>query len=381
MKLFASLIMVFGIGFAGAVLWFASFSTKSQAFYGRFIPIVTIGLIIISILLIYEKWKKRAVKIISIAFLLLAGIAVGSYEGYQYYLRSLEIVSTQDVDLGDYQPFAENTQAVTLGEESTLQIEENLPRLDGATALYPVYAAFAQAVYPDKEYLVSNSEVISSQTSGAFDNLIDGAIDIAFLAEPSEEQYQQAERKNVDLSTTPIGREAFVFFVHHDNPVESLTVEEIQGIYAGDITNWKELGGDDEEILAFQRPEGSGSQSALIRFMDGKSLMDPPADEIVTGMAGIIRETLDYRNKGNAIGYSFRYFSQEMVENGDIKHVPVNDVAPTKENIQNHTYPVVAEFYAITAGSDNPNVSPFIEWMQSPQGQSLVEQTGYAPLP
>ncbi|QGH34282.1 hypothetical protein GI584_09715 [Gracilibacillus salitolerans] len=381
MKYFASLMMVFGIGVAGLFLWIVSMATKSQQFYGAYISIVTIGLMIISVLLIFEKWKIRAVKIVSIAFFVIAGITVGSYEGYQYYLRSLEIVSTQDVDLKAYQPFSEDTKAVTLDEDSTFQIEGNLPRLDGATALYPVYSAFAQAVYPDKEYHESNSEVISSQTSGAFHNLIDGAVDIAFLAEPSEEQYEQAEKQNMELSLTSIGREAFVFFVHHNNPVESLTVEEIQAIYAGEITNWKDVGGNDEEIQAFQRPEGSGSQSALIRFMDEKPLMDPPADEIVTGMAGIIRETSNYRNQRNAIGYSFRYFLQEMVENGDIKHVAVNDVAPTKENIQNNSYPVVAEFYAITAGSDNPNVPLFIEWIRSPQGQSLVDQTGYVPLP
>ncbi|SFM02541.1 phosphate transport system substrate-binding protein [Gracilibacillus orientalis] len=381
MKFLASLILLFGFGSLGVRLWIFSMSTMSQQFYGIYIPLVTIGFIIISILLIYEKWKIRAVKIGSIAFLVIASITVGSYEGYQYYLRSLEIVSTQDVDLTAYQPFTEDTQAVALDEDSTLRIEENLPRLDGATALYPVYSSFAQAVYPEKEYHISNSEVISSQTSGAFNNLIYGSADIAFLAEPSEEQYEKAEKRNVELFLTPIGREAFVFFVHHSNPVESLTVEEIQAIYSGEITNWKEVGGKDKEIVAFQRPEGSGSQSALIRFMDGKSLMDPPADEIVTGMAGIIRETSNYRNQRNAIGYSFRYFSQEMVENGEIKHVAVDDVAPTKENIQNNSYPVVAEFYAITAGSDNPNVPLFVEWMQSQQGQSLVDQTGYVSLP
>ncbi|MGP4040532.1 PstS family phosphate ABC transporter substrate-binding protein [Gracilibacillus sp. D59] len=381
MRVFASLIVVFGIGFAGLFLWIVSLTTKSQQFYGTYIPIVMIGLMIISVLLIYEKWKVRAVKIVSVTFLVIAGVTVGSYEGYQYYLKSLEIVSTQDVDLKVYQPFADDTKAADLNKESTLQIEENLPRLDGATALYPVYASFAQAVYPEKDYSLENSEVMSNQTSGAFNNLIYGEVDIAFIAEPSEQQYEKAEKQDVELSLTPIGREAFVFFVNESNPIESLTVEEIQAIFAGEITNWKDVGGNDEQIRAFQRPEGSGSQSALIRFMDGKSLMEPPADEIISGMGGIIRETSNYQNHRNAIGYSFRFFSQEMVENGEIKHIAINGVAPTKENIQNNSYPVVAEFYAITAGSDNPNVSPLLEWIQSEQGQYLIDQTGYVALP
>ncbi|WP_279401693.1 substrate-binding domain-containing protein [Piscibacillus salipiscarius] len=73
------------------------------------------------------------------------------------------------------------------------------------------------------------------------------------------------EREDKALNMTPIGREAFVFFVHADNPVDSLKVEEIQGIYSGNITNWKEVGGEDVEIRAFQRPEGSGSQTMLKR--------------------------------------------------------------------------------------------------------------------
>ncbi|GAE94051.1 hypothetical membrane protein [Gracilibacillus boraciitolerans JCM 21714] len=60
--------------------------------------------------------------------------------------------------------------------------------------------------------------------------------------------------------------------------------------------------------------------------------MEPPSDEIISGMCGIIRETSNYQNHRNAIGYSFRFFSQEMVENGgEIKHIAINNVAPTKE--------------------------------------------------
>lgn len=108
--------------------------------------------------------------------------------------------------------------------------------------------------------------------------------------------------------------------------------------------------------------------------------MDPPSEDIVSAMGGIINETTNYRNKTNAIGFSFRHFSQEMVQNGKIKFVAVEGVPPTKETIKNETYPAVAEFYAITAKSNNPHIVPFIEWMQSDQGQKIVDKTGYVPL-
>jgi len=189
-----------------------------------------------------------------------------------------------------------------------------------------------------------------------------------------------AKKQGVELKLTPIGREAFVFFVHAKNPIKKLSIKQIQEIYAGKIINWKEVGGRDEKIRAFQRPEESGSQSALIRLMDGIPLMDPPSEDIATGMGGIITETTNYRNKTNAIGFSFRKFSQEMVHNGEIKYIAVEGVLPTKENIQQEKYPIVAEFYAVTAGSKNPHIDEFIKWMQSGQGQKIVEKTGYVSL-
>lgn len=380
MRLFGAfvVVLVFGfIGFYGTIILTIS---RSSEFYPIFTPIVVSGLIVISILGIYDQLKKRVIKRISIGFLALTVCTVGGFEGYQYYLKSLEVVSTQDVDLSQYRPFVENSKVVTLNEASTFQIEGDLPTLDGATALYPVYAGFVQAVYPEKEYSLDESEVVSTQTSYAFERLVNGEVDMVFMAHPSEEQMDNARRQEVELTLTPIGREAFVFFVHKDNPVEELTVEEIQRIYAGEIINWKEVGGEDEEIRAFQRPEGSGSQSALINFMGDTPIMDPPSKDIVSGMGGIIRETSNYQNRPNAIGYSFRHFSEEMVQNGKIKNIAVNGVLPTIENIQNETYPIVANFFAITGKSQNPHLGDFIQWIQSEQGQGIVERSGYVPV-
>lgn len=380
MRIFGSILTIFALGFIGFVVTVLALLVGADQFYGVLIPIITIGLIFIIILAIYEKLKNKVWKYSAMGFISLCILSVIAFEGYQTYERSLEVVSTQDVDLSEYQPFMKGTKAVSLDEPSTFKIEDNLPILDGATALYPVYAAFAQAVYPEKEYPLWESEVVSTQTSGAFDRLLKGEVDIIFIAHPSENQMKSAEDHGLELKLTPIGRESFVFFVHSKNPVEKLTVEQIQGIYSGEITNWKEVGGNDEEIRAFQRPEGSGSQSTLQKVMGNVPLMDPPSEDIVSAMGGIITETTSYQNRTNAIGYSFRHFSQNMVENGKIKYIAIEGIAPTKENIQNETYPLVDQLYAITAGSKNPHIEAFLDWMQSEQGQGLVEKTGYVPV-
>ncbi|MGM0903700.1 MAG: PstS family phosphate ABC transporter substrate-binding protein [Bacillota bacterium] len=378
MKHFVAILTVIALGFVGFITTIILSFSRDAAFYGAFIPIITIGLIIITILAIYGKIKNKVPKIIAMVFLSISAVTLFVHEGYQTYLTSLEVVSTQDVDLTEYMPFAEDTKSVKLKEETTFKIKDDLPTLDGATALYPIYAAFVQAVYPEKEYPLYESEVVSSQTSYAFDRIVKKDVDIVFMAHPSEKQMNSAEQQGIDLTLTPIGREAFVFFVHKDNPVEELSIGQLQGIYSGKITNWQEVGGNNEEIRAFQRPEGSGSQSALMNVMDGVPLMEPPSEDIVSAMGGIIRETTNYQNRKNAIGFSFRHFSQDMVHNGKIKNIAVEGVLPTKENIQNETYPLVDNFYAITA--KHPHIQPFIEWMQSEQGQWIVDQTGYVPV-
>ncbi|MGG0719563.1 substrate-binding domain-containing protein [Robertmurraya massiliosenegalensis] len=99
-----------------------------------------------------------------------------------------------------------------------------------------------------KDYPLGEGEVVSNQTRGAFDRLLNGEADIIFVAHPSESQMRRAEQLGIQLNLTPIGREVFVFFVHSKNPVDKLTIDEIQGIYSGKITNWSEVGGKDEEI-------------------------------------------------------------------------------------------------------------------------------------
>ena len=189
----------------------------------------------------------------------------------------------------------------------------------------------------------------------------------------------------VQLHLTPIGREAFVFFVNSENPVRGLTVEEIQGIYTGQITNWRELGGKNQKIRPYQRAENSGSQSALLRLMEGLPLMEPEKEDRIAGMGGIITQVAGYRNHKNAIGFSFRFYSTEMVENEQIRLLALNGVAPTKETIRSGEYPISSNFFAVTASpigepapeEHNPELRSFLDWILSEQGQEIIEKTGY----
>ena len=109
-------------------------------------------------------------------------------------------------------------------------------------------------------------------------------------------------------------------------------------------------------------------------------LMDPPREDRIDGMGGIIDQTADYKNYKNAIGYSFRFYSTEMVGNEQIKLLSVNGVAPTLENIENGTYPIASQFFAVTRSDADENTQALLNWILSEEGQELIEKTGYTPL-
>jgi phosphate transport system substrate-binding protein len=272
---------------------------------------------------------------------------------------------------------------------STLRLSNNFPYLDGATALYPVYSAFANAVYPRLDRYKSGyypdrngdytlpSYIMCSKTTGAYERLIDGKADLIFCTEPSDEHILLAQEKGITFNLTPIGKEAFVFFVNNENPINGLTSSQIRSIYSGQITNWQDIGGNNADIAAYQRPKNSGSQTILELIMGEEKLAEPIKENMLEGMGGIIEEVASYRNSANAIGYSFLFYATGMTKNKNIKLLSIDGVYPTSETIGNNEYPFTQTFYAVTAGNESKNVKSFIRWILSGQGQSIIEKTGY----
>ncbi|WP_223702372.1 PstS family phosphate ABC transporter substrate-binding protein [Sutcliffiella deserti] len=380
MRVLGSIILSGIILFLGFYLTVITLLWSGKELYGLVSAGFVFTLLIFANLFVWGLFSKKSIKIAFISLLSCFILFVVVERVKVWHLQSLQVMSTQDVDLSVYEPFSEDSLVAKLAKPSSLQLDEPLLKLDGSTALYPVYSAFANAAYPESTYHFANSEVQSTQTSGAWANLLKESADVIFVPEPPSSIQNQAESKGVELVLNPIGKEAFVFFVHKDNQVSDVSLEQIQQIYAGEISNWKELGGKDEPILAFQRPEDSGSQQMLRKVMGTKRLMDAPKDQRVTGMGGIIEETLDYENRKNAIGFSFRFFSESMVQNNKIKHLKINGMSPSIESIQQDSYPFVSPFYAVHLSSTkNPNLDHFLEWIKSEEGQSLVEKSGYVP--
>ena len=100
-------------------------------------------------------------------------------------------------------------------------------------------------------------------------------------------------------------------------------------------------------------------------------------------MLDIINKVSEYRNRKNALGYSFLFFASDMVKNNEIKILSIDNIKPSRENIQNSSYPLANDFYAVTtkeALNKNHNIKKLIDFILSEQGQYLVEETGYTPI-
>ena len=324
--------------------------------------------------------KRRKPYLISYASLFLAVlIACGVQWGIAEYRRSITIDVTPNIDVNEYLPFKEDSKIVKI-DSKTLKFDEDdeLPRIDGASAAFPVQSAFVHAVYPNIEATELFGGIFEyNTTTGGYEKLAERKTDIFIGAGPSKEQKAYAERRGTEFVYTQIGWEAFVFFVHKDNPINSLTVEQIKGIYSGEITNWSQVGGSDEEIIPYQRDVGSGSQSMMIRFMGDTPLMEAETVTI-SGMGAVIEQVVDYQSRAGSIGYSFRYYIDGIIQNPEVKMIAVEGIAPTAENIKNNTYPIITPVYAVTyTNNPNPNVARLVEWMLGDEGQYIIEATGY----
>jgi phosphate transport system substrate-binding protein len=270
--------------------------------------------------------------------------------------------------------------------------EQELALIDGSTATVPITAELLRQFYgyPDDE-LWSSELLYHSSTPNAYDNLIyryertSGDVklpnvSLILVTPPSSEELATAQAQGVTLDLTPIATDGFVFIVNTDNPVDSLTVEQIRGIYTGAITNWKQVGGDDVEILPFQRSQNSGSQTAMEQLvMQGTPLIEAPKVGVFEGMGGLVEAVAEYQNGPASIGYTYNYYIENLYRNENIKVLRVNGVTPSPQELLSGAYPFTTSYYAVLR-ADEPEDSParrLRDFLVSETGQQVIEMAGY----
>lgn len=265
----------------------------------------------------------------------------------------------------------------------------NFPKVDASLATQPLVNAMVANFTGTAEKDFDESVLDYSNTHPGYVRLINDEKDLIVVTEPSKEEQELAKEKGVELEVIPVVKEGFVFYVNATNPVDSLTVEQIQKIYSGEIKNWKEVGGNDEEIVAYQRPVNSGSQTGMLSLvMKDKKLMEAPKENLIETMASIINQVSNYDNGKNTIGYSYYYYATTMFETIDpevksnIKLLKINGVAPNNTTIKDGSYPFNTAYYIVINKQDGENSPARIlaNQMLSARGQKVASMAGYVPV-
>ncbi len=315
--------------------------------------------------------KNMPILIPIIIMILVAAICVGLYYFFTYERMSgNEIVIQEQVEVST---------------EYLFTLEE-YPKVDASLATQPLTNAFIKN-FVGEDVNLENIEY--TNTHPAYVKLINGETDLIVVTEPSAEELELAEKNGVELEVIPVVKEGFVFFVNNENPIDSLSLEDIQNIYSGKITKWSELGGEDEKITAFQRPENSASQTGMLSLvMKNLEIMEAPKEDLVDTMSEIINLVSNYDNDKNAIGYSYYYYATTMYENIDsdiensIKLLKINDVAPNFDTIKNEDYPILTAYYIVINKNEkeDSNTRKLVDAMLSDRGQIVAKEAGYVPI-
>ena len=256
---------------------------------------------------------------------------------------------------------------------------ENMPRLDGSTATAPLAQAAAAVLLGESEEDVADL-IDFSRTTESYRQLMQGNADLLIAAEPNAAVFDEMEEAGFEVQMEPLATDALVFMVNEDNPVDSLTTEQLRGIYSGEITNWSEVGGADLEIVPFQRNAESGSQVLMEKLgMDGTEMTEPPEGYMIASMVGLMDAVKEYDNSANAIGYSVYYYAHDMQMAGGLKLLKIDGVAPEAATIRSGEYPFLNPYYvAMNAAEPEGSMTRVLyDWLLGPDGQKLVDMKGY----
>jgi len=197
----------------------------------------------------------------------------------------------------------------------------------------------------------------------------EGTADIGTVSrEVKAEEMQQFP----DLKVHTIALDGIAIVVNRNVSVAGLTKDQVRGIFAGQITNWKEVGGADAPILVVSREEGSGTRTAFEELVMGK---DTPiaATALLQPSNGAVRTTVT--TTPDSVGYlSFGYLDSSVTA------LTIEGVEPTTENVLNKNYPISRPLNMLTKGEPAGVVKAWLDWILGPDGQRVVADEHYIPV-
>ena len=256
------------------------------------------------------------------------------------------------------------------------QARESKVSISGSTNVMPLAELAAEEFNMlQDDYRVT---VTSGGTGVGIVDAAEGRSDIAMASR----EIQLAERQRYETPTKrfeviPVGFDAICLVVSpevYDSGVTTLTRDEVKQIYAGDITNWDELGGPDMEIFVIGRKPGSGTRDTFLEAIFGSKESETPGVIIESADSSEVKTAI--QGSDNAIGY----MGYSYVMRGDTRVISLDGIAPTVENIKNGTYPIARKLYFVTLGEPSVGARAYIDYVLSQEGQQIASENGFIPI-
>ena len=239
----------------------------------------------------------------------------------------------------------------------------------GSTTLMPIFEAAIEEfteIYPE----VSISYDALGSSAG-----VKGVIAGTYSLGAASRELKESEINNGAEYTTVALDGVAVIVNKKSVPLDNLTIDQLIGIYSGEITNWKELGGPDNEIVVFNRDEASGTRSAFSELTIEKK------NKSFLPEAGIVTSNGDMVSKIGATPYSVGYCGfGYLAKDPGTKGVSINGIAPTEENVINGTFPISRPLNVVYKRELAETEKAFLDYLLSEDGQKIVGDLKFIPL-
>ena len=260
--------------------------------------------------------------------------------------------------------------AVLLGGATIASADERII-VSGSTTVLPIMQKAVEA-FMHKHPNV-RIEVSGGGSGNGIKALTDKNCNIAMSSRGIKDKEVEAAKA---AGVTPLEHvaalDAVLPIVNPKNPVSDLSVEQLRGIFAGTITNWKDVGGQDGKIVVVSRDTSSGTYETWQEYILGKDVR-VFAGALLQASSGAVIQTIS--GNPRAIGYDGIGYV-----NKSVKALKVNGIAGSAETALGKTYPVSRELYLYTDGEPTGATAQFITFFKSAEGQALVKEVGFIPL-
>lgn len=233
--------------------------------------------------------------------------------------------------------------------------------IEGSTSMYPVATALAKA-YMEKNPNV-HVDVQGGDSEAGINNVKAGKVDIGMSSK------NLTGTESTGLTEYDVGKDPVAVIVNPENPVNSVTMNELKDIYTGNTTNWKELGGNNTKITPVIREMGSGTRYDFELYVMGGA--NYTSNIMVTTSTYGVLQTVAV--SPGTIGYI-----SNNAANSEVKILKINNVTLDKQTVENGTYPLTRSMLFLVKGSATGEIRDFIDFSLSPEGQSIINNVEYA---